>query len=396
MIPGMAGRRANGDGTRARERKDGRWEVKVSVPRPEGGTQRVTVYGKTSTDAVNAARAELNKHESAGGYKKPERKTLGAFLDQWISDVVTGSARATTLRSYTGIVTNHLKSSIGHIPLMKLTPPMVARALSADGEDAAPARTRQLAYDVLRAALNVAVKWELARVNVTSGVPRPRVSKKEIKFLTAPEVTEILAHCEKDRLRAFYLLAIFTGLRPGEIYALQWSEVDLQGCSIRVTHTLDPKTLTREEVKTPRGRRTVDISPTVANSLMAHRTRMLAEGRPHGLVFPDTIGGPLRESNFARNHWKPLLAQTWGGTTIPAPTRARPKQTRTVPDRDHKLYDLRHTAATLMIAAGVHVKVISERMGHASVAFTLDTYGHLLPTLGKDAALALDQFLATG
>jgi len=93
-----------------------------------------------------------------GGYKKPERKTLAVFLEQWLRDVAKPSVRPSTYRSYEGIVRNHLTPALGHIQLMKLTPPLVARALSGD-EDAGAARTRQLAYIVLRSALDVAVKW---------------------------------------------------------------------------------------------------------------------------------------------------------------------------------------------------------------------------------------------
>jgi len=249
---------------------------------------------------------------------------------------------------------------------------------------------------VLRTALETAVKWDLARVNVAVAVEKPRVARPEIAFLSPEDVRTLLAAAGGDRYRTLYLLAISTGLRPGELFALRWSDIDVKAGKIVVTHTLDPETLLRAEVKTRRGRRTVDISPMIAAELLAHRARMLEEKHPHGWVFPNTDGGPIRLSNLTRKNWKPLLVKAWGGRIDQRPKKGGGTYAVAIPDRDFRLYDLRHTAATLMIAAGVHVKVISERMGHASVAFTMDVYGHLTDTLGSEAAIALDRFFAAG
>lgn len=393
----MTTRRSNGEGTRPKKRADGRWFARIrTVDQTTGQHRRVDVYGRTSTEVSDKIRAIRNEVADRGGYRPPPRTSVEAFLRQWLDDVVKPTVRPGTFRSYRGIVNNHLIPSLGHVQLTRLTPPMIARVLAGDDEDpdAATPRTRELAYIVLNAALDVAVKWELVRANAAAVVDKPRVPKVEIAFLVPAEVDELLAQARHDRHYALYLLAIFSGLRPGEIFALQWPQVDLEAGTVTVTHTLDPETLERGEVKTRRGRRTVDVSPTIMAELRAHRARMLGEGNPHGWVFPAREGGPIRLSNLTRRSWKPLLIATWGGVEVKAPTEDDPDRVLTVPKHDHRLYDLRHTAATLMIAAGVHVKVISERMGHASVAFTMDTYGHVLPTLGKDAALALDRFLA--
>jgi integrase len=425
-----AGRRANGEGTRPRKRKDGRWYVDVSIPLPEGGTKRVKVYSRFSAeDCADRARRLRLEHVDAGGYREPERASVADFLagpvgadghrtGGWLDDVAKQRVRPKTWRSYRSVIRNHLLPSLGAVRLTQLSPPMIARALSDDAPEGA--RTRELAYTVLHSALETAVKWQFIPRNPAHAVEKPRVPKSELDFFRREEVLTFLSAAQIDRLFAFYLVGIFTGLRPGESAALRWREVDLDGRRITVTHTLDDATLARVEPKTPRAKRTVDVSPTVAAELRAHRKRMLAQGHAHGLVFPDTDGGPLRLSNFTRRSYKPLLADAFGlrlnGELVPDRERARAllranaKNTKALERiagkrpsgerhdvalvRDLRLYDLRHTAATLMIAAGIHVKVISERMGHASVAFTMDTYGHLLPTLGRDAALALEQFLA--
>jgi len=391
----MGTKRANGEGTRPRRRKDNRWEVKISIPRPDGGTQRITIYAKTSREAADAARRERIKHVDAGGYKKPERKTLAVFLEQWLRDVAKPSVRPSTYRSYEGIVRNHLTPALGHIQLMKLTPPLVARALSGD-EDAGAARTRQLAYIVLRSALDVAVKWDLAHVNVASAVEKPRVARAEFSVLTPDQVNTLLAKIRDDRLFTLYLLAIFTGLRQGELLALTWADVSLDDCRLEVRYTLEPTSLERVEVKTRRGRRRVDLSPTLVTELRTHRQRMLAEGHPHSLVFPTKGGHPIKGSTLG-HEWKRVLARAFDQHAKVTITTAKGnKYTPVRPLVDIRFHDLRHTAATLMLLAGVHPKVVSERLGHATVAMTLDTYSHVLPSLQSDTTLAIERYLAVG
>jgi integrase len=206
----------------------------------------------------------------------------------------------------------------------------------------------------MRDALDTALRWSLVSRNAALAVDKPRVPRHEMRFMTTDEVTTFLDHVREERLFAFFLTSIFTGMRPGELYALKWEQVDLKAGTILVTHTLDSKKRARNEVKTARGRRTI------------------AEGNPHGFVFPDPSGAALRENHISKTFQKLREA-----ARIPY----------------LRLYDLRHTAVTLMIAAGIHDKVISERIGHASAAFTLDTYGHVMPNMQKDAAMALDRFM---
>jgi len=139
---------------------------------------------------------------------------------------------------------------------------------------------------------------DLANVNVASAVEKPRVARAEFSVLTPDQVNTLLAKIRDDRLFTLYLLAIFTGLRQGELLALAWADVNLDDCRLEVRYTLEPTSLERVEVKTRRGRRRVDLSPTLVTELRAHRQRMLAEGHPHSLVFPTKGGEPIKGSTL--------------------------------------------------------------------------------------------------
>ena len=375
-------RRANGEGSRPLRRKDGRYQVNVWVKYDDESRKRVTVTGKTAS-ACRDAVLTLKHQQKTNSLVKPERLSLAAFLERWMRDVKAASIRPKSFRSYEGAIKNHITPALGSKSLQRIGPAEIASAIAGmtmverDPKQKrtrpAGSRTKELTYAVIIDALDTALRWKLVTRNAALAVDKPRVKKTEMRFLNSEEVLVFLARAESDRLYALYLLAIFTGMRPGEMYALQWDQVNLDAETILVTHTFDPKARTREEVKTPNARRTIEISQRVVSELRAHRARMLAEGHPHGFVFVTPEGEPIREDYVRRSSFHPIRDAASIAYL--------------------RLYDLRHTAATLMIAAGTHIKVISERMGHASVAFTLDTYGHVMPTMRKDAALALDRFM---
>ena len=170
-------------------------------------------------------------------------------------------------------------------------------------------------------------------------------------------------------------LAITTGLRQGELLGLQWDDVDFDGAALHVRHTLHELNgrLWIGEPKTRRARRQVDLPTIAIAALQDHQERMLIEGHPHGLVFRDTRRGPLRKSNLVRRSFLPLLKRAG----LPA----------------IRFHDLRHTAATLLLAQGVHPKIVQERLGHSQISLTLDTYSHVLPGMGREAASKLDALL---
>jgi integrase len=185
-----------------------------------------------------------------------------------------------------------------------------------------------------------------------------------------------------DRFEALYPLAITTGLRRGELLGLRWEDVDLERRTLRVGRALvrEGGRHTLGETKTKRGRRQVKLTPRTVNALKAHRKKQLEEKmkfaglfKEHGLIFASTVGTPVNPENLVNRSFKPLLEKAG----LP----------------EIRFHDLRHTCATLLLSRGVHPKLVQELLGHATIAMTLDTYSHYLPSMGDQAAGAMGEVL---
>ena len=235
---------------------------------------------------------------------------------------------------------------------------------------------------MLRRALGQATQWGLVARNVASLVTPPRVRRKEMTALSPDQARSLLAAAQSDRLEALYVLALTTGMRQGEMLALRWQDVDLDGGTLQVKATLQ---LTHEgfdlaEPKTVRSRRQVALTTGAVEALHQHRARQLEERLRLGavwedndLVFANEVGRPIAAPNLRNRSFYHLL-QRAGVPRI-------------------RFHDLRHTAATLMLGKGVHPKVVAEMLGHSQIAVTLDLYSHVTPNMQKQATEALEAVL---
>jgi integrase len=198
-----------------------------------------------------------------------------------------------------------------------------------------------------------------------------------MRVLAPEQVNVLLTAALEDRFHALYVLAVTTGLRQGELLGLQWEDVDLASAVLHIRRALQEVAgrLWLDEPKTAKARRTVDLPAVAVAALREHGDRMLAEAHLREFVFCDSQGGPVRKSNLIRRSFLPLLKRA-GLPRI-------------------RFHDLRHTAATLLLLQGVHPKVVQERLGHSQISITLDTYSHVLPSMGREAAAKLDALLGT-
>jgi integrase len=371
-------RRGNGEGS-IYQRTDGTWCATYSAGYNEKGKRkRRTIFGKTK-QAVQNKLHKLLSEVATGTPIEPHRMTVGEFLDRWLTGSAKTIVKPTTFVNYEGVIKNHIKPHLGGVPLMKLAVIHIQGLYSAMARDGKSAETIRLTHAVLRRALKQGVRWRLIPYNVCADVDRPRVAKAEIAPLNIEQVAKFLKVVEQDRHSAVFTLAIAAGMRSGELFGLQWHDVDLKAGAIMVTHTLTELHgkwfLT--EPKTAKGRRRINLPAMAIEALKKHRSQMLTEG--HGnvpWVFCDTQGGPLRRSHFRERVFKPLLKKA-GLPNI-------------------RFHDLRHTSATLLLSAGVHPKIVQERLGHSQISVTLDTYSHVLPTLQLEAADKLDSILRGG
>ena len=371
----MARRRANGEGTIHQRKSDGRWVVMMTVGvRENGRPARVTRYAKDREDAGRIL-TELHGLKLQGGLVAPSHRTVGEYMRAWLEDSKRPNIRPTTHRVYENAIRNHIGTTIGGMRLSRIQPATVQGMLRELERREVSGRSRQIVLRVLSQGLDQAVRWGEIPRNPCALVDRPRAERREIQALTVEQVRAFLAAARSDRYYALWVLALTTGMRIGELLGLKWSDIDLDTGRLEVKRQLQelPSSIELTELKTRRSRRRIELSGIAVAALREHRAQLGAIPLPDVLVFTDRRGGPLRRSNLTRRSFQDIL------------DRAELPRIR--------LHGLRHTAATLQLSQGAHPKVVQEMLGHASIALTLDTYSHSVPSLQREAASRMDEIL---
>jgi integrase len=369
-----------------RKRGKTSWEIAINLGRDAQGKRRQKFHNVRGTK--RDAQRKLNEilHQlDTGSYVAPQKVTVGVFLDKWLSHVEATITRKTFIR-YREICRRHLATAFGQLPLTKLQPlhiqDMYAGALKSgrlDGKGGLSARTIIQHHRVLREALQAAVQWQLLVRNPADAVSPPRASKHEMRALTEQETVKLLRAAEGSRLYMPVLLAATSGLRRGELLALRWQDID--GETLRVQQAVEQ---VRGEIniktpKTAKGKRAIALPSIAVEALRQHRAQQAEERlmlgpdyQDNGFVFCQPDGRLWRPDTFTANY-RTLVECTDLGNV--------------------RFHDLRHTHATHLLRQGVHPKVVSERLGHATIAITLDTYSHVLPDMQAEAAGKIDTAL---
>ena len=376
------GKRGNGEGSISR-RKGGGWMGQYVVHTADGSNKRKTVYGKTRAEVASKLAKALSQRED-GLVFDDEGLTVKKYLGLWLKNSVQDTVRTSTYERNEQIVNLHVAPALGRLKLRALTPAQVRWFYREKLDTDLSSATVHKMHVVLHKALDQAVRDGLIPRNVTEAVKVPQVRRKEVEPLSAEETKKLLTTAgeARDRFEALYVLAVTTGLRQGELLALRWDDVDLEDGVLRVRRTLTRAkgSYSLGEPKTARSRRSVSLTASVVEALRAHLDRQLEEidrvgsgYQDGGLVFATERGTVVNPSNLRRRSFAPLL----GRAKLPG----------------IRFHDLRHTCATLLLAKNVNPKVVSEMLGHASIAITLDTYSHVLPNMQDSAARALEEAL---
>ncbi len=373
------------------QKAHGSWTIWVDLGRdPAIGKrkqQTFTIRG-SKRDAERELRTVLTRIES-GAHVKPTKLTVGEYLECWLRDYVSSNTAPSTAHGYSDIVTSHLIPQLGHFPLTALQPSHIqayySRMLESgrrDGKGGLSAQTVKHHHRVLCEALKHAVKHGVLIRNVTEAVDPPRPTSKEMVTLELDDVHTLLDAARDTPYYVLFYTALYTGLRRSELLGLRWKDVNLDLATLSVVqslHYVPEKGYIFRETKTKRSRRLVDLPPSLALLLREHRSNQELErkllGRfvtPDDLVFSYPDSSPLPPNSITKAFHK--LVKSLGIAGV-------------------RLHDLRHTHATLMLRQGVHPKVVSERLGHSSVAITLDTYSHVMPGIQAAAALHFDEGL---
>lgn len=370
-------RRGKGEGS-IRHRPDGRYEARYEAVEPGGQRRRRSLFGKTRTEVQDKLRDAL-KRKSDNIPEPSATLTLSAFLTRWLDG--KNNLRPESRRRYHDSIKLHLVPQIGRKSLAKLTAVDLQDCYGKLRDRGLSGTTVSHAHGVLRTALKDATRWDLVTRNVADLVDRPQRSTQEMTSLTPQEAARLLLAARGDPLEAFYITALTTGLRLGELQALQWRQVDLDGHRMQVVATLAAVVdggPVLAPPKTAKSRRTVTLSEIASEALRDHRLRQLEQRllvgqhwQDNDLVFCNGFGRPLDANNVRERSFKRLL-----------------KRAELPPMRFH---NLRHAAASLLLAEGVGIKVISEMLGHADITVTLKIYAHLMPSAQEQAAGAMDR-----
>jgi integrase len=371
------------------------WGVKVYITDAQTGAKKQKWFGrfKTRKDA-EAHLSQVLTQVHGGGTVPTTKITVGKFLHEWL-EKRAGAIRETSLDGYRAIIEKHLVPALGAVALRELTPLHVQGFLTTklqgkkDGngkwlaKPLAPTSVRKYVA-VLRVALGHAVKWGLLVRNVCDLVEKPRVQRREMRVWDQEQIRLFLAEAKRSSpyYYAFFLTAISTGMRAGELLGLRWSSIDFILGTARVERTfyrLGGRQLFQEP-KTEMGRRVVDLPTTVVDLLRRLksdqdqlRREFVSTYTDLDLVFCQPDGKPLHLHNIVRRDFRRVTKKA-GLPRI-------------------RFHDLRHSHATDLLAHGEHPKVVQERLGHQDPAFTLRVYSHVLPGMQAQAVARLQERL---
>jgi len=358
----MAKRRAKGEGSIFREKTTGYWVAEITLPNGKKRRKRSKQQKVVKEWLLDQRKAVVDNI-----FLNDERITVADYLDRFMSEVAAHTLAPSTIRSYSYLIRDHIQPEIGRVRLIDLRPEQLQSLYSLKLNAGLSKRTVQYIHAILRRSLNEALRSGLIIRNPTDAVTPPRPAKKPPQTLSADEVNVFLKSVEDHHWYPIYILAITTGMRKSEILGLQWGDVDLERGVINVQRTLvdiQGKVMLGEP-KSATAKRNISWS---VKAIEALRQRKLDEG----FVFTTSTGRPISQRNLTRHFHASL-------------EKAGLKRMR--------FHDLRHTAATLLLQANVHPKIVQEMLGHSTIVLTLDTYSHVIPGLQDGAASEMDRIL---
>lgn len=368
-------------------RGERRWLVRVYLGRDRETCKR-TYHNRTIHGSLRHAQAYLTKrlHERdlCRGVEGLQ-VTLDEFLDHWLKTAVKPKVREKTYRDYVAMLRRYIRPQVGAKIMAGLAPLEIQAAYQNMIDKGLSSRTVHYAHAVLRSAIRQAIRWQLLLNDPTRGVQLPRQQCREMRVLTTEQARAFLSIASQTPQACIFALALTTGMRPSEYLALCWQDIDWEHGTASVVRSLHKNEgqWRFDGTKRIRSRRVVKLQNWVLRLLVKLRQQdegTTAETKSDSefsdLVFTTARGEPINEEYLVKKHFKPILREAG----LP----------------DIRLYDLRHTSATLALTVGVPPKVVSEQLGHASAAFTLDTYSHVLPHMQEEAAAKMEAALVNG
>jgi integrase len=364
------------------------WFFRIDLPPgPDGKRRQRRASGFGTEREARRALAQAKVDIDAGRLRHGPRRTVADLAAEWL-EAVRPNRKASTSSNYSWLMRAYVVPRIGRIRLDRLSPADIQKLYSdlhrSGGQGGAPLSGTQVRniHRVLHNALNYAVRLGYIARNPTEAIDKPREDTEEWPVYTPEQVRRFILAMEGDRLRAMWCLVLATGLRRAELAGLRWRDVALDRVpptmAVRSTRTTAGHEVVEHDPKSRSSRRVLHLDSRTADVLRDHRDAMVAEAEQREefalpeYVFVDEFGDPFHPARLTRD-----LHALQRRAGLPEIT----------------LHDLRHTAPTVALLAGVHPKVVSERHGHASTQITLDRYSHVLESMQEAAADAIGRFL---
>jgi len=365
-------------------RKDNnKWLFVIELGKDENGKRRQIMRRgfktkKEAEEAYNKAKYEIQQQ---GKCLEPSKLLYKDYLNEWLSNKRHNLSQQ-TFELYSSNINNHIEPVLGDIQLSKLSALHIQRFITELKNKGLSNSTVERIYSIVNASLNNAVKKELLNKNVATLVDKPKVKQRELQVWDIKMVQQFLktAREHEPRLYIAFHLALLTGMRQGEILGLRWQDVEFERGNIVVRQTLshDGKTL-KSGGKSRNSVRSIAIDDATLDTLRKHRRMVVQEKVQLGgkyvdndLVVCTTKGTPITPRNLSRT-WYRLLDRSG----LP----------------EIRFHDLRHSHASLLMKLGKHPKIVQERLGHASIKLTLDTYSHIMPNMQEEAAKELGRVI---
>jgi len=359
-----------------------RWLVRVFLGR-DRETRKRRYHSRIVRGPVRHAQTYLNKvlrDRDLGRQVDGADITLNEYLDRWLETAAKPRLREKSYRSYESLLRRYVRPPLGPQNLAAICPLDIQAVYQQLVERGLSARTIRYAHSVLRSSMRQAIRWRLLAEDPTNGAQLPRQRRRELWVLTAEQSRSFLEAAMQTDYGPVFAVALTTAARPSEYLALKWQDINWERGTVSVARTLERVSggWRFAETKRARSRRVIKLQEWVLELLQdlhaQRKAKPAVTGWPGGseVIFTTPSGRPIDSDNLAKQ-FKSILEQA-GLPLI-------------------RLYDLRHTGATLALAAGVPPKVVSEQLGHASAAFTLDIYSHVLPHMQEQAALKVEEVL---
>jgi integrase len=365
-------------------RRGSSWSFTLDIGKDNEGNRKQKTKGgfKTKKEAEQAC-AELIHQMTKEGYVEPSQSTLKDYLREWLHSTAKQTLKRNTFETYEIVMNTHLVPELGKMKLNQLKPSHIQNFYMQKIEEGLSPEYVRYMHTILNTSLNQAVKWQLISKNPVSLVQPPRLRSKEQQTWTIEEANQFLDATKEEKLHLAYMLAIYTGMRMGEILGLRWKDCNLDSGMLSIQQTLvrtKEEGLIFQEPKTKGSKRVVAITEEVGALFKKHKAEQnkvkLLLGtayQDHDLVICTKKGTPISPRNLQRHF-------------------ARMVHKADVPKI--RFHDTRHTHATIMLQLGEHPKVVSERLGHSRISITLDTYSHVIPHMQEDAAKKFSEALS--